>query len=179
MDGLERWIVDFSAMARSDGYAVLLRNEGHDVETLTDPEARGEECLAAQIHAVSFVLGFRGMNRDPSDDLGVESFLHHQRYRPDGEAPETRYAVRLIGPRCPAFQVDDLGELDFEDLRSVLWYDAIQITDHQAAITEEEAEALVAEVEQDLTYDGDTVELSAECAGRQLVIEVRWVEGWD
>ena len=180
MDTLDQWVERYSRAAEEDGYATLLEGSGWDPPTVTDPEEIGHRCLQAQVEAVTWLVSFHGMNRaDPQEaQQEIDSFLERQRY---GDTPGAgvRYSLRLVGNFCPRFFINELREVDLEDLRSVMHYDGIDITDHRADLTEEAARALVQEVLEDLTFDGDTVELQPEVQGRRLFIQVGWIDGWD
>lgn len=180
MDTLVQWVERYSRAAEEDSYATLLEASGWDPTTVTDPEENGQRCLQAQVEAVTWLVSFHGLNRaDPQEaQQEIDSFLDRQRYG-DTPAAGVRYSLRLVGLYCPQFFVNELREVDLEDLRSVMHYDGIEITDHRAALSEEAASELVKEVLEDLTFDGDAVGLRSEVQGSRLFIEVDWIDGWD
>jgi hypothetical protein len=180
MDLLERWVERYSMAAEADGYATLLEASGWDPATVTDPAEIGQRCLKAQVEAVTWLVSFHGLNRaDPQEaQQEIDSFLDRQCHG-DTPAAGVRYSLRLVGHYCPQFFVTELREVDLEDLRSVMHYDGIEITDHRAELSEEAARELVEEVLEDLTFDGDAVELRSEVQGSRLFIEIDWVDGWD
>jgi hypothetical protein len=180
MDTLVRWVERYSRAAEEDGYSALLETSGWDPATVTDPEEVGQRCLKAQVEAVTWLVAFHGLNRAEPEEAQqeIDSFLDRQRYG-DTPARGVRYSLRLVGPCCPLLFVNELREVDLEDLRSVIRYDGIEITDHRADLSEEAARELVKEVLEDLTFDGDQVELRPEVRGNRLFMAIEWVEGWD
>ena len=180
MDTLAQWVEWYSAAAEADGYSTLLEASGWDPATVTNPDELGQRCLQAQVEAVTFLVSFHGLNRaDPQEaQREIDRFLDQQAYG-DTPAAGVRYSLRLVGLFCPRFFVEELREVDLEDLRGVIHYDGIEITDHHADLSDEAARELVQEVLEDLTFDGDAVELRSEVRGSRLFIEVDWIDGWD
>jgi hypothetical protein len=180
-DSLKRWMEQYSRAAEQDGYSALLETSGWDPAAVTDSEEIGLRCLQAQLEAVTWLVSFHGLNRADPDEAAreIQSFLDRQSHGPAETANKARYTLRLLANHCPQFFVNELREVDLEDLRGVMYYGGVEIIDHRADLSEKAAAQLVKEVLEDLTFDGDEVELRPEVEGNRLTIEIEWVDGWD
>ena len=176
MNVLKRWVLEYAAAAEADDLKAVRERIGGYVD---DPDATARRDLEAQIEAVVMLVSYRLLNKSPEAAEAVERFLSKQVYGRSGSEIGSRFTLRLTGPFPVVFHIDSLDEVDLEDLRDSMYYEGLQIWSHRGEFDEESVQSLLEEIESDLTYDGEEINLRHEWTDDRLDVDVEWIAGWD
>ena len=156
---MQSWRGSYETAAGLDRYRWILAQFDHDE---TEGPTKGAELVAGLIDVVAYVLALQDMD-GPLTITEVDRFLGLQRY---GATPSTGFGVQIgPWPEVKLF-VDELRFLDFEDLFDRFEFYDVCVSRPAGEFTEEEAQAMIEHVRNDLTYGGEEYDFDCWSDGR-------------
>ena len=181
---LARWQAGYAIGARLDGLRWFFGNLGLNPAALDGKERTAAFKLATSqflqyLQVVQVVVGIQARDRgEDTPDLleRVRRFLSLQVYGATPFEVGGTYTVRVVGDINVEFQVDAFTGperfIDLEDLFTAFGFHYLCIRARKP-LSKKQADALVEQVRNDLTFDGDEFELEWKIGGGRLgVLEI-------